>query len=155
MPADYAGARDAIRSRFETQWASRTPVAFVNERPVATFDGVNEPVSWVLFEIVNAGTHVETIGAAGNNAIVYSGMIKAHVFAPIALGTTDAYGLALAASEIFRNARFYDAVTAGCFVWSGYRMDGQPRVDEGEAASTDGQWFAVTGTVPFEYWHRA
>jgi hypothetical protein len=81
-------------------------------------------------------------------------MIKAHVFAPVNTGIDDCYAKAVAIGEIFRNQVFYDSVTAGCFVRSGYTLDGQPRIDQGDASSDDGQWFAVTATIPFEYWHR-
>ena len=58
---------------------------------------------------------------------------------------------AIAFGEIFRAAKFYDTVTDGCYVRSGYDLQNQPRIDEGDLTSDDGQWFGVTSTVPFEY----
>lgn len=154
MAADYSGALAAIRQRFVDNWTT-TPIANVNESAEPAVDGSGNPTTWVLFEVVNNGSKIEGFGTPGNNTIVYYGMIKAHVFAPINSGIDDCYAKALAAGEIFRNRVFYDAVTAGCYVRSGYRGDGQPRIDEGDASSSDGQWFAVTATIEFEYWHRA
>lgn len=155
MSADYVGALAAIRQRFVDNWTV-TPIAYVNEPFTAPADptsGVPQP--WVFFEVVNSGSKVETVGGPGNNAVVYYGLIKGHVFAPINTATTGCYANAVAIGEIFRNKLFFDDVTPGCFVRSGYRLDEQPRIDEGDASIDDGEWFAVTATIPFEYWHRA
>jgi hypothetical protein len=165
MAADYAGALAAIRDRFVAHWqiggALTTPVGYVNgPDPVLIDDNGHTRATpwegpWVLFTTVNSGSRLETIGGAGNNAVVYFGLIKAHVFVRSGEGIDDAYAKALSIGEIFRNAIFYDTVTAGCFVRTGYRGDELPRVDEGEAESVDGVWFGVTATIAFEYWHRA
>lgn len=159
MAADYAGAIAAIKQRFIDNWltggVATTPVKYVNGDGIVTTDSQGNPIPWVLFEIVNAGSRVEGFGSAGNNTVVYYGLIKGHVFTRITSGPEDAYAKALAIGEIFRNKVFFDAVTPGCFVRSGYRLDGPPRVDEGDASSDDGNWFAVTATIPFEYWHLA
>jgi hypothetical protein len=153
MAADYAGAIAAIRQRFVDNWTT-TPIAYVNEAAQPAIDTSGNPTTWVLFEIVNMASHIASFGTPRNNSIVYDGMIKAHVFAPVNTGIDDCYAKAVAIGEIFRNQVFYDSVTTGCFVRSGYTLDGQPRIDQGDASSDDGQWFAVTATIPFEYWHR-
>ncbi len=154
MAADYTGAIAAIRQRFIDNWTA-TPIAFVNEPAESAVDSAGNPTAWVLFEIVNNGSRIEGWGSSGNNTVIYSGMIKIHVFAPTGSGVDDCYAKALAAGEIFRNKVFYDSVTANCYVRTGFRPEEQPRIDEGDASSDDGQWFAVTATIPFEFWTRA
>lgn len=156
--ADYAGACAAIRGRFVAGWTVAsvliTPVDFVNESGEPAVDGSGNPTAWVFFEVVHNGSYIVGSGTPGQQTIVYDGLIKGHVFVPINTGVADGLAKAIAIGEIFRNKLFYDAVTEGCFVRSGYDKQGQPRVDEGDASSDDGQWFAVTATIPFEYWHR-
>lgn len=154
MVADYAGALAAIRQRFIDNWTT-TPIAYVNEAAEPAVDVNGFPITWVFFEVVNSGSRIEGFGSTGNNTVVYFGLIKAHVFAPVNTGIDDCYAKALAIGEIFRNKVFYDAATVGCYVRSGYRMDEPPRVDQGDASSSDGQWFAVTATIPFEFWTLA
>lgn len=158
MAADYAGAVAAIKQRFVAQWvtdaAPTTPIAFVNEAApslVNVADG--NPVPWVMFEVVSSSSTNMGSGVPGSQVIAYDGMVKAHVFVSTGSGdgTTDAGAmpLALAAGEIFRNKVFFDDVTPGCYV-----RTLTPRIDEGDVTSNDGKWFAVTATIPFEYWHR-
>jgi hypothetical protein len=158
--ADYAGACAAIRQRFEDNWISGgvplTSVKFVNDTvgnglPIQNAAG--EPIPWVFFEIVHSGSYIIGSGTPGQQTIVYDVLIKAHVFVPVNSGVTDAFPKAVAIGEMFRNKVFYDTITPGCYVRSGYEKDGQPRIDEGDASSDDGQWFAVTATVPAQYWH--
>lgn len=160
MAADYAGACAAIRQRFEDNWkvgeSWLTPTRFVNDTQgngLPLQDGAGIAVAWVFFEIVHNGSYIIGSGTPGQQTIVYDGFIKGHVFVPINSGLTDGLPKAVAIGELFRNKLFYDTVTPGCYVRSGYAKDGQPRIDEGDATSDDGQWFAVTATIPFEYWH--
>jgi hypothetical protein len=157
MAADYAGACAAIQQRFETNWKVGevliTPVNYVNKSGQPAVDVSGNPTVWVLFEILHVSSAIVGSGTPGQQTIVYSGMIKGHVFVPDNSGTDDGLAKALAIGEIFRNKLFYNDVTAGCYVRSGYDKNGQPRIDEGAASSGDGQWFVVTATIPFEYWH--
>jgi hypothetical protein len=157
MAADYAGAVAAIRDYFVVRWvvdgSPRTPVGYVNESdPLETTPDLNVP--WVLFEVVPLGSRIEGVGTSGGNTIIYSGDIKGYVFVPSGEGIDRAYELAVALGEIFRNRLFYDGVTPGCCVRTGYEMQGQPRIDAGVARDEDGNWFNVTATIPFDYWHR-
>lgn len=164
MAADYAGAKAAIIQRFLDNWVSGpnllTPVGYVNSVDPTIVDEDGDPrttpwnSTWVMIEVVNSGSRIEAFGSIGNNNVVYYGLIKGHVFVKTGDGTADADAKALAIGEIFRDALFYDNVTAGCFVRSGYRLDEQPRIDGGDASSGDGNWFAVTATIPFEFWTR-
>lgn len=162
MAADYAGAIAAIKQRFIDNWQSggvpTTPYGFVNEAAPATVDANNNPTIWVLFEIVHVGSYILGTGTPGNHIIIYDGMIKGHVFVPtgMGMGEVDGGGMqkALAIGEIFRNALFFDGVTPGCFIRSGYDLRSAPRIDDGDVTSDDGEWFATTSTTSFEYWHR-
>ncbi len=159
MAADYAGACAAIRQRFEDNWQSGgsliTPVDYVNEPGAPAVDGSGSPLPWVYFEIIHNGSYIVASGTPGQQTVVYEGFIKGHCFNPIYTGVADGLAKAVAIGEIFRNRVFYDTVTAGSYVRSGYAKNGQPRIDEGDASSDDGQWFAVTATIPFEFWTRA
>lgn len=158
--ADYAGACAAIRDMFVAGWTSGgsliTPVDFVNEAGEPAVDNSDPsnplPIPWVFFEIIHNGSYILGSGTPGQQTIIYDGLIKGHVFVPINTGVADGLAKAVAIGEIFRNKIFYNAVTPGCYVRSGYEKDGQPRVDEGDASSDDGQWFAVTATIPFQFW---
>lgn len=159
MAADYAGACAAIRQRFTDSWKVSgvpiTPVKSVNE-PTAEppVDPIEKnPIPWVLFEIVHSDSEIVGSGTPGQQTIIYRGIIKGYVFTPIDSGTDDGLAKAVAIGEIFRNKLFYNSVTAGCYVRSGYAKDGQPRINAGDVTSDDGQWFTTTATIPFEYWH--
>jgi hypothetical protein len=162
MAADYAGAVAAIKQRFIDNWQTdgipTTPYGFVNEAAPPTVDANSNPTTWVLFEIVSLTRTNVGHGTPGNNVIVYDGLIKGHVFVPTGsgVGESDGGGVqkALAIGEIFRDALFYDNVTPGCFVRSGYDMQSAPSIDDGDVTSGDGEWFATTASIAFEYWHR-
>lgn len=161
MAADYAGAVAAIKQRFVDNWSpggvDTTPYGFVNEDDPTSTDIGGKAIPWVLFDIVSAGSHTVGRGVPGDNVIVYDMLIKGHVFVPLGtgLGETDgALAYAIAIGEIFRNKIFYNTVTAGRYVRSGYDANGQPRISDGDITSDDGEWFTVTATIPAEYWHR-
>lgn len=158
MSANYAGACAAIRQRFEDNWKTDgvldTPVDFVNESGAPAVDpATSNPIPWVFFEIVHNGSYIIGSGTLGQQTIVYDGFIKGHVYTPINSGLDDGLAKAVAIGEMFRNKVFYNDVTAGCYVRSGYAKDGQPRIEDGDVTADDGQWFTTTATIPFEYWH--
>jgi hypothetical protein len=152
MPANYAGALAAIKTKFAAEWTS-TPIEYVNAPFDAPVDGSNQALAWVFFEVVSTGSFQLGRGTPGNSVIVYDGLIKAHVIAPINSGVDYAMGLAVDCGEIFRNELFYDTITPGCHVRTG--INGPPRIEQGDALSDNDQEFIVTATIPFEYWHRA
>ena len=159
MSADYAGACTAIRSRFEQNWLTsgifRTPIDYVNEpSPESKQDENGNSRQWVFFEIIHNGSTIIGSGTPGQQTIVYDGLIKGHVFVPVGSGVGDGLASALSIGEIFRNRVFFDDVTPGCYVRSAYEKDGQPRIDEGDANSDDGLWFAITASIPFQFWWR-
>lgn len=145
--ADYAGAIEAIKSLALT-WTT-APIGFLNEAAPSTVDENGNPAPWVLVEVVSLGSDVLGSGVPGNHVISYDGLIKAYVFIPTGtIGTGVGFTHAVAIGEIFKNKLFYND-TPGCYVRTGY-----PRVEDGNASSEDGNWFGVTATIPFSYWHR-
>jgi hypothetical protein len=149
--ADYAGAVAAIRDRFVAQWVTgsnpKTPIAFQNE------DFADQSTPWVYFEVINSASELQGSGTPGSHVWLYRGNIFVHVFVPVGYGAADAQALAVAAGEIFRTKQFYDT-DPGCCVRTGVGADGEgPRVDGGGSGADNGNWWRVTATIPFEYWH--
>lgn len=156
--ADFAGARAAIIARFVAQWVvdtdPRTRIARVNEPPAEPWpprDDNNALEPWVLLEVTAETSGVATMGGPGNNAHRYAGTIAVHCYVPVGRDVDDAFDLAIAAGEIFRNQVLYDDVRPGCFV----RTDASPAIGRGQQGDDDGVWYRVTATIPFEYFHRA
>lgn len=156
MAADWAGAIKAIKDRFVAQWVDgpdpRTRIAFVNETPDDPWpprDADNKLQGYVLFAPQGVSGDRIAFGTPGNMTYLYPGLIHAHVYVPVGSGTDGAFPLAWSAGDIFKNQKFYDDITPGCYVrsWT-------PRVDGGGPGDDDGVWYRVTATVPFEYWHR-
>lgn len=125
----YADERDAICSRFEAHWASRTPLAWPN-RGFA----VPPEREWIRLTILDGDTRQVSIGSPGANIHRHSGVIVIQVFVPIDSGTRTARDLADQAAAIFRNQRF-----------DGIRCD-VPSVRE---IGPDGVWFQVNMSCPF------
>lgn len=147
----------SIRERLTANW-STTPITFQNEEPpdpwpptVADPDAPSfpKPAPWVHMEVLGSGSEMRGAGKPGSQVWIYDGLIAIHVFVPIGSGDALARQHAVALGEIFRAKVFYQNVTPGCYVrtWA-------PRVGEGEKADHDGNWYRVTMSCPFEYWHR-
>lgn len=161
---DYAGAKAAIRQRLEDNWAA-TRLTFENETPADPWPPTEEDpdapdlpnlVPWAHLEIASTGSQMRGAGKPGSQVWQTLGFILVHVFVPAGIGDALATSHASAIGEIFRGKVFYDNGD-GCYVrtWA-------PRVDEGGPATTTadiawantGNWFRVTMSCPFEYWHR-
>ena len=148
--ADYAGAVASIRDRLETLWTT-TRITYQNEAPADPWppvDGDGRLVPFVNLEVVNLSAEMRGAGTPGQQVWVYDGFIYVHVFVPINTGTALATQYAVQIGEMFRGKTFY-ADEPGCCVktWA-------PRVSGGDIGSDDRNWFEVTMSVPFEYWHR-
>jgi hypothetical protein len=148
--ADYGGALAAIRSRLEAGWTT-TRITYQNERPAEPWPPKtgNVLTPWVNLEINHLGSQIWTFGTDGNRGWRYDGMVHVHVFTPINSGVELAQQYAVTIGELFRAAKFYDDGN-GNFV-----RTLAPQVDGGDSGSDDGNWFRVTMTVDFTYWHRA
>jgi hypothetical protein len=149
--ADYAGAVAAIRERLVDGW-DLTPIAFQNESPPTPWppmtDDGKKHRPWVNLEIEGMPASLQGAGVPGQQVWTHPGFIYVHVFVPTGSGDAGAREMASAIGELFRGAVFYRD-TPGCYVrcWA-------PRVDGGGSSDDNGNWFRVTMSVPFEYWHR-
>lgn len=154
--ADYAGAVKAIQDKFAAEWlvggAPRTPVSYPNTDPEAPawppIGGDGKPVPFVHFEVIGSPSSLRGAGKPGDQVWLYPGHIFAHVFIPQGYGLADAQQLAVAAGEIFRSKTFYND-TPGHKV-----LGGSPWTDGGESDADNGNYFRLTCTIPFEYFHR-
>lgn len=153
--ADYLGAKAAMRQRFQDAWGNTTPIATQNKSAPSGWPGVWPPVvggviiSWVYLEILASGaTLASATGTTGNRLWAYEGDINVHVFVPVGDEDDGATELALQAGEIFRAAKFYEGPDGRCI------RTLAPLIEDGGSASDDGNWFVVTMSVPFTYWHR-
>lgn len=149
MP-DYAGAKAAIRARFDANWTV-TRKAYQNEQPATPWppvDGNGLLVAWTMLEIVGTGSDIEGAGTPQNHVWSYTGNILVHVFVPV--GTSDDLGTqyAVTIGEIFRAKKFYDDVPGY------YVRTLAPSINDGGSADDDGNWFVTTMSVDFTYWHR-
>lgn len=155
-----AGAKAAIRQRLEERWTS-TRITVPNEMPAEPWPprGAPDPEApdfavfapWVHLEIATLPAAMRGAGRPGHQVWVTDGFIYVHVFVPAGSGDQIANQYADEIGEIFRGALFYNHGD-GCYVrsWA-------PRSDEGGDATTaadQGNWFRVTMSCPFQYWHR-
>ncbi len=148
--ADFAGAKAAIRQRLVDNWTA-TPITFQNEAPPEPWPPVDADgfaTAFVNLEISSLPSSLEGAGVPGKQAWRNPGFIYVHVFVPSGSGEAQATQHATDVGEVFRAALFYKD-EPGCYVrtWA-------PRVDGGGSGDDDGNWFRVTMSVPFEYWHR-
>jgi hypothetical protein len=119
----------AIRSRFNTQWAGATTIAWDN---VAFTPPTGTP--WVRVSIRPSDAYQASIGTTGARTFRDEGLIFIGVFVPENEGEGEAWTLAESAADIFRG------VTAAGVVYSGPAGDA-PRV---EVLGPDGSgWFQV------------
>lgn len=110
-------------------------------------DGVLLP--WVNLEIIGSGSDLAGAGGLpGNLRWTYDGEILIHVFVPVGSEDEEATRLALAAGEVFRAKKFYDAVPGY------YVRTLTPSIDDGDSGDDDGNWFRCTMSCDFTYWHR-
>lgn len=148
--ADFAGAKAAIRARLVDNWTA-TRITFQNEAPAAPWPPVDAdgfPMAFVNLEIASLPSSMAGAGVPGSQVWRNPGFIYVHVFVPSGSGDAVATQYATDIGEIFRGEVFYQDAP-GCYVrtWA-------PRVDGGGSGDDDGNWFRVTMSVPFEYWHR-
>jgi hypothetical protein len=125
----YQTQKVAIESRFNTQWAGRTPVRYPNSRFTPT-DGT----TFVDFEVV--GGHPSR--SLGEDPIFRDyGSIAIKIHIPKGVGSGQAYTLADQAAAIFRDAQF-SSIT--CYA---------PRPPV--AVGVNEEWYVVAVTIPFHW----
>ena len=148
--ASYAGAEIAIHDRLVANWTT-TAITYENKVPTdwppTDADGILQP--WAHLEITCIGSRIVGQGVPGNHVYHYDGLIEVHVFVPVGTEATIAKGYADEIGEIFRRKQFYDTVTPGCRI----RTE-DPFPAAGGAKSDDGNYYGVTMTCGFVYWHR-
>ena len=134
----YAAGHNAIRSRFVTQWAAgayaTTPIAWSN----AEFDPPSES-PWVMVTIIDAAAFQASIGgvAGSGNTYRHPGVVVVNIFTPVNVGDGLALAMADYVGTIFR--AWQDVSTKTRFL--------TPSVSR---IGTDGNWFQVNVTSPFE-----
>lgn len=148
--SDYAGAVAAIRARLEANWTT-TPIAFQNEAPPEPWppvadDGSTRP--WVFLEVIGTLSEVHAFGATGGKVWRYLGLIHVHVIVPLGVGAPLAQQYAVSIGEIFRGAKFYDNGDGD------YVRSWSPQTDGGGSDADNGNFWRVTMTCDFEYFHR-
>lgn len=149
--ADYAGAVAAIRDRLAANWTT-TPIAYQNE----PFDPPTDPNSgaltpWVFLEVLSNDSGLRGAGTPGDNIWITIGHILVHVYVPINSGADLAQHYATTIGEIFRAAGFYSD-GQGAIVRTG--IDPAPRTDGGGTDADRGNFYRVTMTCGFEFFHR-
>ena len=150
--ADVAGALAAIEARLTANW-SATPVIYDNNAPTPepwppeNTDG--SPAPWVFCEIIDVDARIIGFGLPGDQTVMDTGFVKLNVMVARDSGLADGRTKAVALGEIFRQARFYDTDPTA------YVRTTTPRVGRGGMASDDGNYVAVSCTVPYEFYHRA
>lgn len=159
----YDGAKDAVKAALETGWTA-TRKAYQNETPAdpwppsAVVPGSSFPQlqPWVYLEMATMpGQTIRGVGVPGDQLSQTNGMIFVHVLVPAGTGDKLAGQYAEAIGELFRSKKLYEA--DGC-----YLRTWVPRVDDGGDAGAQseiagvntGNWFRVSMSVPFQYFHQ-
>lgn len=159
----YTAAKAAAKAVLTGGW-STTRIAYQNEVPAdpwppqATPPGSSfpKPQPWVYFEMVTMpGQTIRGVGLPGDHLSQTNGFIYVHVLVPAGSGEATATEYAEQIGELYRSKKLYEA--DGC-----YLRTWVPRVDEGGNAGADseiagvntGNWFRVTMSVPFQYFHQ-
>jgi hypothetical protein len=145
--ASYAGAVQAIRDRLVANWTT-TPIAFQNEpfeQPIDPNSG--NPAPWVFLEVIGNDSELRGAGTPGDHVWLYRGHVLVHVFVPVDSGASLAQQYAVSIGEIYRAAGFYGDDDNIVRTWA-------PRIDGGGSGDDEGNWYRVTMTCPFEFYHR-
>lgn len=153
----YTAAKAAAKAALVAGWATTT-IAYQNEvpDPWPPVGGDGWPAAFVYFEMATmAGQTLRGVGVPGDQLSQTNGFIYVHVFVPDGTGEATATQYAETIGEMFRSKKLYEA--DGC-----YLRTWVPRVDEGGAAGDNseiagvnaGNYFRVTMSVPFQYFHQ-
>lgn len=129
----WESQHNALRDRFDTQWANTTPIAWPN----VTFDPP-DAAAWVRFVATDATARTASFGDPGNNVHRHTGLLTLMIFVPVNTGDKEALELADQASAIFRG--WQDAA-------SGLRFRQPPFVRQ---VGPDRKWYQVNVLCPFE-----
>lgn len=149
--ADYAGAVAAIETRLSSNWTT-TPIGFENSDDPVQVNGSGDLAPWVFCEIVSDRASIRGAGKPGSHVVIDEGFISATVFVPVGSGRATARQYAVSIGEIFRTKEFYNSDAGACVrTWTPEIGPGNPATSE----NPSGNWWAVTVTIPFEFFHLA
>ena len=123
-------ANNELRTRFDTVWANRTPVAWPN----VTFTPPSPQASWCRFSITNGEAQQTTIGSTTNNHR-FTGVIYIQVFTATNAGDSVALQRADEAAAIFRN-------------WCGTNIRCREATIKTIGANADG-WYQINVSIPY------
>ncbi len=124
-------AREAVYTRFVTQWGTTTPVAFDDE-------DFEEPADspWVRLTVRNVSRGQETLGRAGNRKFRSAAQVFVQVYTRTNTGVKQGDTLATQAKDIFEATSF-----------SGLDFnDGVVR-----ETGPDGKWYQHLIEIAFDY----
>lgn len=124
-------AREAIYSRFNTEWAARTEFTFDNERFDAPVNG-----SWVRLVVRNIVSNQETLGRMGNRKFNRQGSIICQVFVDSNTGLQNSDTLTEAIRTIFEGVSFNGVYANDCVI---------------REIGPDGKWFQTNVETFFFY----
>lgn len=126
----YAQQRQDIETRFASQWAGATPIAYEN----VAFTPPNS--SWVRLSILNGGAYQSSLGNGDdNNLYREAGVISVSIFTMLNQGTGAARALADQAAAVFRGVDFGSGIKCGA-----------PRIT---SVGADGKFFQTDVSIPF------
>jgi hypothetical protein len=143
--ADYAGAVAAMRARFVAAWGTTTPVQYQNEDPPQEPWPPSPAVPWVYFEVIETQTKLIGGGPVGARTWFTVGNIFVHVMVPKGYALPAQLALAEQAGTIFRAATFYTSDPTAKVTTIA------PSTDGGDSNADNGNWFAMTVSIPFEF----
>lgn len=128
-------AREAVYGLFDTDWASRTPYHFDNDKP-----GFDEQTvdAWARVSMRHNDAGQETLGGSGNRKFARRGSVFVQVFVKTNTGTATMDGHTDAARAIFEGVRI--AGTTVRFLDVIVRETGP-----------DGKWYQAVVEAQFEY----
>lgn len=154
MP-DYAGAVAAIKQRLRDNFTA-CRVEEENLTPAQPWPPIDDnaiPQPFVVVEVTANSSDIQGVGAPGAQLNVDYGHVRAHVCVETGSGNALAQQLATQIAAIFRNKEFYNETQGFCVrTWRPYTDPGGISEIEWEGV-TAGQYWRVTMTAEFEYWH--
>lgn len=159
MAGSYAGACKAIEDRLKAAclangWPEAT-IIFEDGRTPEVLGPDKRLLPWVLCQIESNNNRIRSVGGAGKRVTILNGRINLTLFSPRTNVDADRdlrRQQADSLADIFRTVVFYD-VEPGVYVrtW-------MPTIGPGNDARSQnpsGNWWAITVSTPFEFFHRA
>lgn len=130
----WAAVHSAIRTRFETEWAGRTPA----QMPKVKFDKP-EDSAWVRLAIQPASSNWASMGDPGNNVERNRGQVTLQIFTPSGEGEGEMLELIENARAVYHS--WCDTVSGVRFEVPSYPVD----------VGVSGKWYQVNVIAPFRF----